>query len=314
MASAAAERIRAELFGPSATTDYPLSLLDNLPELRARQLVASEANQPATGASVTQLNIAGVPVESIVSLPSPSTQTTILFLHGGGFIGGSCSTYRNFTSRLAVAARSRVLVPEYRLAPEYRFPAAIEDATAVYQEILREGTDARKLVTAGDSAGGGICAAFLLAARDSGVQMPAGVVLISPWMDLTFSGDSYRSRSALDPMDRLPWLRRMAELYLGGRDPTLPLASPIFGDLRGLPRTLIQVGDHEVLLDDSRVFFERAREKAVQAQIEIWPEMWHGWHMCVPDLPEANEAIRHIREFIRDVTVGTNGRMPRKKR
>lgn len=303
MASAAAERIRAELFGPQAILNNPISLLDSISELRARELRARERDQqPVGGVSITPWSAGGVAAEWILPSRVNSNEPIILYIHGGGFVGGCCATYRNLVSRLAIMSDCRVLVPEYRLAPEHCFPAPVEDAFAVYKALIRDGANPGKLVIAGDSAGGGICAALLMAVRDSGGPLPAGAALISPWTDLTFSGDSYRTRANVDPMDRLPWLRRMAELYLGGSDPTLPWASPVLGDLGGLPQIHIQVGDHEVLLDDSRRLFEKARQQGVQAQIEVWPEMWHGWHMSVPDLPEAIEAIRRVSEFVVEVT------------
>jgi acetyl esterase/lipase len=302
MASAEAERIRAALFGPESTQNHSIEQLDSISELRARQSKESERDQLPSGVSITPCTVAGVNAEWVSETHPNSLRTTILFLHGGGFIGGSCASYRNLAARIAIASHCRVVVPDYRLAPEHRFPASVEDAIAVYKELLRQGIAPSEVVIAGDSAGGAICAALLLAIRDGAGIMPAAAVLISPWMDLTFSGDSYRTRATLDPLDRLPFLRRAAELYLGGNDPASPLASPIFGDLHGLPKTLIQVGDHEVLLDDSRRFFEKAREEGVQVQIEVWPEMWHGWHMSAPALPEANEAIRRVGAFVQRVT------------
>lgn len=299
MVSAIAKRLRAELFPSRAIPNR------SVPELRAEESRRSrETEQPPVGVTVIRREIAGLSAEWIQS--SNANSDAILYLHGGGFVLGSCSTHRNLTSRLALTARCRVVVPEYRLAPEHPFPASLEDAMAVYYELLRAGTDPRKLVIMGDSAGGGLCAALLLAIRDAGCQMPAAAVLISPWTDLTLSGDTYRTRADQDPLDRISELRRMADLYLCGGDATNPLVSPIFGNLRGLPKTLIQVGDHEVLLADSIRFFERAKQESVEVQIEIWPEMWHGWHMCAPALPEANEAIRHIGMFVRKATSGVD--------
>lgn len=296
MVSLAAGRIRTKLF-PSRSV--PSISRESISDYRTLAVEVQGRERLPAGISVRRCKFANLRSEWICSTHVDS-EGTILFLHGGGFIVGSCATYRNFASRLAISTRSRVLMPEYRLAPEFPFPAAVKDAKTVYDELVRRGTAPQKLVTIGDSAGGGLCAALLLALRDSGCQMPVAAVLISPWTDLTFSGETYRTRASADPIDRLPALRRMAELYLGGSDPANPLASPIFGDLDGLPKVLIQVGDHEVLLDDSLQFFARAKERGVQAQIEVWPEMWHCWHMSAPALPEANRAIRRIGAFVRD--------------
>jgi acetyl esterase/lipase len=223
----------------------------------------------------------------------------ILYLHGGGYVLGNCATHRNITARIAVSAASRAIVPEYRLAPEHRFPAPVEDAIAVYDALLDAGILPSELAVAGDSAGGGLAAAFLLSLRDSRRPLPKLAVLISPWTDLTLSGDSYRTRADLDPVDRAVALRRMVQAYLGSADPTDPLASPIFGNLHGLPPLLIQAGDHEVLLDDSMRFARQARAAGVDVELQIWPEMWHGWQLSAPELPEANEAIGRIGSYIR---------------
>lgn len=305
MASPEAKRLRAKLFGSNPTQDDAVSALDSIESIsavREQERRANEGVKPPRGVSIKQREVAGLSCEWIHGSRGSSPKTTVLFLHGGGFVWGSSATYRGLAAYIAIASGAGVLVPDYRLAPEYPFPASVEDVTAVYEYFLRDGTNPGRLVIAGDSAGGGLCAALLLAIRDRGGPMPAGVVLISPWADLTFSGESHRTRAALDPIDRLPVLRRMAQLYLDGRDPTDPLASPVFGDLQGLPTTLILVGDHEVLLDDSRLFAERAKEKGVPVQMEVWPEMWHGWLMSAPELPEANEAIRSIAAFVRKVT------------
>jgi len=224
----------------------------------------------------------------------------ILYLHGGGYVLGGCATHRNLAARLALAADARVIVPEYRLAPEHPFPIAVEDAAAVYEALLESGIFPSRLAVAGDSAGGGLAAALLLSLRDSRRPLPALAVLISPWSDLSLSGDSYRTRADLDPIDRVLPLRRMAQCYLGKHsDPKAPLASPIFGDLSGLPPMLVQVGDHEVLLDDATRLAQKARGALVDVELKIWPEMWHGWHLAAPALPEANEAISQAGAYVR---------------
>lgn len=293
MASAEAERIRADLFPSRRIPPWTISELRRQEDLGIRH-----AEELPDAVTITSCRVAGLYSEW-VRAPGAGFQGTMLYLHGGGFVGGRCATHRKLVAHLAVATHCNALLLEYRLAPEHSFPASLVDAMAAYHELLAEGTDPRKLVVIGDSAGGGLCAALLLALKDAGTQMPAAAVLISPWTDLTLSGDTYRTRADLDPIDRLPALRQMVELYLCGRDPKTPLASPIFGDLRGLPQILIQVGDHEVLLSDSTRFFERAKAMGVQVKMEVWPEMWHCWHMSAPALPEANEAIQSIGSFIR---------------
>jgi acetyl esterase/lipase len=292
MASSEANRIRADLF-PSRLV--PECSID---EWRQQELRDRERDLLPAGIKVTPSHIAGLAAEWLSDAPS-EPKATILYLHGGGYVLGASATRRNLASRLAIAAGAQALVPEYRLAPEHPFPAGVQDAVAVYEALLNNGAAASTMVVMGDSAGGGLCAALLLSLRDAGRPLPALGVLISPWTDLTLSGKSYRTRANLDPIDRLPPLRHMANCYVGSGDRTTPLASPLFGDLRGLPPLLIQVGDHEVLLDDSVAFAEKAHASGVQVQLDVWPEMWHVWHTASPALPEANEAIDRIGAYVR---------------
>lgn len=292
MASVEAKRIRARLF-PSRI--IPESSIE---DWRRQELEARAGDLLPAGTSIRPSRIAGLPCEWIHAGANQSARV-ILYLHGGGYVLGGCATHRNIAARLAVSAEARAIVPEYRLAPEHRFPAAIEDCVAAYEALLRQGIAPSSLVVAGDSAGGGLVAALLLSLRDTHRPLPALAVHISPWVDLTLSGESYRSRADLDPIERVVPLRRMVECYLGGADPTAPLASPAFGDLGGLPPLLIQAGDHEVLLDDAVRLARKARAAAVDVELQTWPEMWHGWHLSSPVLPEANEAIAQIGAYIR---------------
>jgi len=223
----------------------------------------------------------------------------VLYLHGGGYGIGSIASHRATVAALSRAARMGVLNLGYRLAPEHPFPAAVEDAVAGFRFLLSRGLDASRLAVAGDSAGGGLTAATLLALRDKGGPLPGAAVLISPWLDLTQSGESYRTRAEQDPLVKKSMLDEMARSYLAGADPTDPLASPLFGNLAGLPPLLIQVGTAEVLLDDSRRFVERARAAGADVEIETWEDMVHVWHAFALILPEAREAIESIGIFLR---------------
>ena len=197
----------------------------------------------------------------------------VLYLHGGGYGIGSIASHRATVAALSQAARMGVLNLGYRLAPEHPFPAAVEDAVAGFR--------------------------FLLALRDTGGPLPGAAVLISPWLDLTQSGESYRTRAEQDPLVKKSMLDEMARSYLAGTDPTDPLASPLFGNLAGLSPVLIQVGTAEVLLDDSRRFVERARAAGADVEIETWEDMVHVWHAFALILPEAREAIESIGVFLR---------------
>ena len=292
MASSEAERIRAELFPTRSLPDCTVS------EWRELELKDAERRTQLGPIRVVRDNFAGVACEWINDVAE--WKRTILFLHGGGYLLGSCATHRHLASRIAIAADARVLVPEYRLAPEHPFPAAVRDAVAVYDALLERGVAPAALAVAGDSAGGGLAAALLVSIRDAGRwPMPAAAVLLSPWTDLTLSAESYRTRGELDPIDRLPLLRRMVAHYVPDGEVRAALASPLLADLRGLPPQLIQVGDHEVLLDDSVKFAEKALAAGVDVELEVWPEMWHVWQQAAPALPEANEAIARIGAFVR---------------
>lgn len=223
---------------------------------------------------------------------------TVLYLHGGGYAIGSAKSHRHLAAAIAKAAGTRALLVDYRRAPEQPFPAAVEDAVASYRWLLATGQAARRVVVAGDSAGGGLTVAMLLALRDAGTALPAGGVCISPWVDLTCSGASYQMKAASDPMVTREGVGRMAAWYLAGADPKTPLASPLYADLRGLPPLLVHVGSEEVLLDDARQLAARAKAAGVEATLCIWPEMVHVWHWFLGMLDEAQAAVDEIGAFV----------------
>ena len=224
----------------------------------------------------------------------------VLYLHGGGFVAGSVDSHRALVGHLAKSLGCRLLVPGYRLAPEHRHPAALDDATAVYLALIAEhGADPARTAVMGDSAGGGLTAALLVALRDGGHRSPAAAVLISPWVDLTASGESMRTRAEADPMIAPADIAAMARHYLGDVDPATPSASPLFADLGGLPPLLVQVGDAEVLLDDAVRFARRVEEAGGEIEIEVWPEMTHVWHGSVGFVPESDAAVARIAEVVR---------------
>ena len=226
----------------------------------------------------------------------------VLYLHGGGYVIGSPKSHRHLAASIAVAGRASALLPHYRLAPEHPFPAALEDAVAAYRWLLDRGTAPRRMVIAGDSAGGGLTVATLLALRERGVPLPAAGVCISPWVDLSGSGASFAGKAASDPIVTRDGILGMARAYLGGTDARAPLASPLFADLTGLPPLFIQVGTEEVLLDDSVALAERAKAAGVETTLEIWPDMIHVWHWFFPLLDEGRTAIDGIGAFVRAKT------------
>jgi epsilon-lactone hydrolase len=222
----------------------------------------------------------------------------VLFFHGGGYVIGSIATHRALAARLAHAAQARVLLPEFRRAPEDPYPAAVDDACAMYRWLLAHGARSDRLIVAGDSAGAALAIATQLAARDAKLPLAAAIVGFSPWVDLAISGGSIKSRAAVDPCVTEDSLRDMAAAYLGKNDPRSPLASPLYADLKGLPPLLIQVGTAEVLFDDSDRLAARARAAGVSVELDAWQEMFHVWQAFAPALPEANEALDRAGAFI----------------
>ena len=224
----------------------------------------------------------------------------LLYLHGGGYVIGSPRSHRHLAEALARAAGIACLLPDYRLAPEHPFPAAVDDALAAYRWLVEEKQIAPgRIAVGGDSAGGGLTVAALVAVREAQLPGPGAGICISPWTDLTCSAPSYQTKAASDPLVNLANVTVMAREYLGAADPRTPLASPLFADLGGLPPLLIHVGSEEVLLDDASRLAERARAAGVPVTIEVWEQMIHVWHWFLPWLDEAQTAVEKIGGFAR---------------
>jgi acetyl esterase/lipase len=234
--------------------------------------------------------------------PGADTERVLSYFHGGGYVMGSINTHRAMVARMARAAGARALMVDYRLAPEHPFPAAVEDATTAYKWLLDRKCKPRKIALAGDSAGGGLTLATLLALRDAQTPLPACAVPISPWTDVEGTGASMKTKASGDPMVREADLLRYGALYAGSTDLRSPLVSPLYGDYRGLPSLLIQVGEAEILLDDSTRVAERAKQAGVQVDLEVWDEMVHVWHVFAKLLPEGQQAIEKMGAYVSDHT------------
>jgi len=226
----------------------------------------------------------------------------ILYLHGGGYCLGSILTHRDFAQRLSTACGARVLLIDYRRAPEHPFPAALEDALTAYRWLLAEGVDPSRMSIIGDSAGGGLAVATLLALRDAGERLPETAVLLSPWLDLALTGESLVTKEAEDIVLTTAQLQEFSELYVGNSDAQNPLISPLFADLVGLPPILIQVGSAEILLDDAIRFAPKAKAANIEVVLDIWGEMIHVWQGFAGIMPEAKQAIMKIGAFVREKT------------
>jgi epsilon-lactone hydrolase len=256
---------------------------------------------PPADVTFRPVNASGVPAEWAIP-PGASAQRAILYLHGGGYVVGAPEGYREMVSNLARAAQAQALTIQYRLAPEHPHPAAVEDAVAAYRWLLGSGVEPGRIAFAGDSAGGGLTVATLVALRDRGERLPAAGVCICPWVDMEITGKSMETNAEADPLVKRDVVTNMAAAYLQGQDPRTPLASPLHADLKGLPPLLIQVGQAETLLDDASRLAERARMAGVDVTYEPWPDMIHVWQAFGSFLPEARQAIDRIGEFIKQRT------------
>jgi acetyl esterase/lipase len=266
-------------------------------ERRAQAAQFEAAFVMPTGVRAEAGTLGGVKVEWIV--PDGAANTPVLFhLHGGGYVLGTPGGSRAFTTEFALRTGARVVSIAYRLAPEHPYPAAVDDAVSAYSALLAQGVPSRAIAVGGESAGGGLTIAMLLAARDQGLPMPACAFAISPWTNLTCDGDTFETKKDVDPLLTRRSLKEMGDAYIANGNPRAPYASPLFADLRGLPPLLIHVGSEEVLLDDSRILHYRAKSAGVDADLKIADEMIHVWHMFHAMLPEGATAIREIADFV----------------
>lgn len=258
----------------------------------------------ARGSKLTFSPLGGVPTEWVAN-PAAGADGFVLYLHGGGFVTGSPRTHRGLTSRLARDAKVCVAVPDYRLSPEHPHPAAVDDVLAAYQGLLMQGIPASKIIVAGDSAGGGLSMALALRLKAAALPQPAGIVLLSPFVDMTHSGQSMNSPKQKEWLLSKSFIYDAGKHYAGGQDPRTPTISPLFADLRGLPPLFIQVGTDEVLLDDSTRLSQAATQQGVAVTLQIWPRMWHVWQLLGGQIPEADRAIAAMAAFVRGRLNGT---------
>lgn len=274
-------------------------------ERRARLDANASATPLADGVSKQAVEIPGVPGAAWL-LPEghdPENLPALLFFHGGGYRVGSIISHQGFGSHLASLIPTRVLLIDYRLAPEDPFPAAVDDSLAAYRWMLDTGIDPASIALIGDSAGGGLVGAVMLEAHNQELLLPGAGVCLSPWVDLTNSSVSHAERDELDVMFSHDDAVTAAKWYLDGHDARDPRASPLFGDWQGMPPMLVHAGDHEVLLDDAVGFASKLEAAGVEVDHRIWPGMIHDFQIMYPNFPEAVEGTEAIAAFVRR-TVG----------
>jgi len=242
------------------------------------------------------IDAGGVPAEWITT-PDTKNENVILYLHGGGFIAGSINTHRDLVSRISRISKTRILIIDYRLAPEHPYPAGLEDCITAYKWLVNnEKVATSNIIIAGDSAGGGLTVSCLLSLRDEGFPLPSAAICLSPGLDATMSGESFKTKVELDPFLTPDSVKFMIEQYLGNTDPQE--VSILDANLEGFPPLLIQVGSSEILLDDSTLLAELAEKAGVDVKLEIWEDMIHVFQAFAAFAPESREAIEKIGEFV----------------
>jgi len=294
MASPQAEAIKDQLrlFAASLSPDASLE------DMRASYESFIGLTAEPEGVTWTEVDAGGVP--AIWADSANGARDRVLeYVHGGGYVIGSADYYRKLTGHLANALGCRVLNVDYRLAPEHPHPAPVEDATAAYRWLLDQGVEPSHIAISGDSAGGGLTVATLLNIRKQGLPMPAAAMPLSPWIDMEGTGESMTSRAERDVLVQAEVIKGMAEAFLQGQDARDPLAAPLHADLRGLCPLYIQVGDDETLLDDSIRLADKAQAAGVEVRLDVFPEMQHVFQMAAGNMPEADDAIARLAEWVR---------------
>jgi epsilon-lactone hydrolase len=282
--------LRAKLAARPRSDDYRQRRNDIDARGLAYRLAADVGVEPVTANGVAA---------EWTTTPNAARDATLLYLHGGGYVIGSLDSHRHLVAEAGRACAVAALSLDYRLAPEHPFPAAVDDALAGYRFLLARGVAPERIAIAGDSAGGGLVVAAMVAIREAGLKQPACGWCISPWVDMEAAGQSMTSRAASDPTVQRAGILDMAKLYLGGADPRSPLAAPIYADLERLAPLMIQVGACETLLDDALRLARVAGEADVRVDLRIWPEMIHVWHLFHPELRAGLSAIEEGGAYVR---------------
>ncbi|WP_271409285.1 alpha/beta hydrolase [Pseudomonas sp. Q1-7] len=268
-------------------------------DARAQYLTALTVHPTPAGVSVEEIEMGGVPA-TLVTPERVEDDRVLLYIHGGGYVAGSPAGYHGIAGNYAKLLNARVYMPDYRLAPEHPFPAAIDDTLAAYKWLLDQGIPARSIAFSGDSAGGAMVVTVMVAARNAGLPLPAAGVALSPWANLEHSGSSMTTRDGIDPTVNLTGLNLMARAFLDGALRNDPAASPVFADVRDLPPIAIHIGESEVMLSDAMRLATHLAENRVRVTLEVWPRMFHVWHLFAAVLPEGQRALENAAAFLEE--------------
>lgn len=293
--------IRSRLVRSLIVKHYMKKVFDlehqTIEQMRQKFIGISKRSLLPKGTVIEKTTVAGLPAEWVKAANVPKEyQKVILHFHGGG-IAGSCVTHRYMAALISKACGVRVLTVEYRLAPEYKYPAANDDCASAYRWLIENRIGSKSIVIGGDSFGAGLALMTLLSLRDAGGPLPAAAYLFSPWDYIRFDGESYTSRAKLDPLTDIKSFQICAHSYLDSS--TLKPESLIDQNLAGLPDLFIQVGDHEIVLSDSIRIAEHAKKAGVDITLEVWDDMWHGFQGFAAMVPEAKQALNNVSKFVR---------------
>ncbi len=269
-----------------------------VPKMRARLDLIGRLGRPARTVGIEVAELGGLHSEWYRPV-NAATGKVFLFLHGGAYALGSCDSHRGLVTRIAEAACVDTVLPEYRLAPEHPFPAGLDDAVAAYRALIARGYAAEDIVIGGDSAGGGLTVAAMLQLRHQGIALPRAAVLLSPFLDMTASGESMTTRAKQDPWFDPAHLEIVVGHYCPGEDLANPLLSPVFANVAGLPQMLIHVGDDEILLSDATRFADKLEAAGIPVELEVFPGMWHVFQLFVGKMPESGAAVDKIGAYVK---------------
>jgi len=295
VASPQAEMLRANLWQMRKSAETAGS--PSVDELRSLDGMMESLGSEPQGVHFEEIDLEGI--RAMWATPeNASNDRVLLYLHGGGCVFGSMKSHRKLVGHLAKSIGCTALNLDYRLAPEHPFPAAVEDSAKAFIRLLKRGIKPQHIALAGDSIGGGLCLACIEHLRSQGYLLPSAAVMMSPWTDLTLTGESITTCDSVDPLCPRPFLQLCAGIYLAGQDARSALASPLYAEFKGFPPMYIQIGECETLMDDSVRLADRARAAGVEVRLDVFPEMYHLFQLAAGNMPEADDAVERIGKWL----------------